>query len=93
MTWRGEQVVDIPPATAADEGPATSGPSGARRPRTRCWPTTRPRCPGPRGGPELRATLLSLLASPSLADPGWVTEQYDRHVRGNTILAMPRTPA
>ena len=33
----------------------------ARRARTRCWPTTRPRCPGPASGPELRATLLSLL--------------------------------
>ena len=34
--------------------------------------------------------MLSLLASPGLADKSWVTEQYDRHVRGNTVLAMPQ---
>ena len=28
-------------------------------------------------------------ASPGLADKTWVTEQYDRYVRGNTVLAMP----
>ena len=90
MTWRGERVVDIPPATAADEGPVYHRP--IQRPVTQDAlladdPAALPR---PSGGPELRATLLSLLASPSLADPGWVTEQYDRHVRGNTILAVPQ---
>ena len=24
-----------------------------------------------------------------MADKTWVTEQYDRYVRGNTVLAMP----
>jgi phosphoribosylformylglycinamidine (FGAM) synthase-like enzyme len=45
--------------------------------------------PRPRTGGELRAALLALLASPSLADKTWVTQQYDRHVRGDTVLAMP----
>ena len=89
MTWRGEQVVDIPPASAADEGPVYRRP--IRRPAGQDAllagdPAALPR---PEGGPELRATLLSLLASPGLADTSWVTEQYDRHVRGNTVLAMP----
>ncbi len=90
MTWRGEQVVDIPPASAADEGPVYRRP--IRRPAGQDAllagdPAALPR---PEGGPELRATLLSLLASPGLADTSWVTEQYDRHVRGNTVLAMPQ---
>ncbi len=90
MTWRGEQVVDIPPATAADEGPVYHRPIQRPAAQDALLADDPAALPRPRGGPELRATLLSLLASPSLADPGWVTEQYDRHVRGNTILAVPQ---
>jgi phosphoribosylformylglycinamidine synthase len=46
--------------------------------------------PRPSSGGELRAALLSLLGSPGLADKTWVTQQYDRHVRGDTVLAMPQ---
>jgi phosphoribosylformylglycinamidine synthase II len=90
MTWRGEKVVDIPPASAADEGPVYQRPiqrPAAQDARVADDPAALPR---PEGGPELRATLLSLLSSPGLADKSWVTEQYDRHVRGNTVLAMPQ---
>jgi phosphoribosylformylglycinamidine synthase len=45
--------------------------------------------PRPADGAGLRADLLALLASPGLADKGWVTDQYDRYVRGDTVLAMP----
>jgi phosphoribosylformylglycinamidine synthase len=37
----------------------------------------------------LRQTLLSLLGSPNLASKSWVTDQYDRYVLGNTVLAQP----
>jgi phosphoribosylformylglycinamidine synthase len=30
-----------------------------------------------------------MVASPNLADKSWVTDQYDRYVRGNTVLAQP----
>jgi len=89
MSWHGEQVVDILPGTAADEGPVYQRP--IQRPAGQDElqaddPATLAR---PVSGPQLRATLLSLLASPGQADKSWVTEQYDRHVRGNTVLAMP----
>jgi phosphoribosylformylglycinamidine synthase len=89
LTWHGEQVVDIAPGTAADQGPVYDRP--AARPAGQDAlaaddPATLPR---PRTGGELRAALLSLLGSPSLADKTWVTQQYDRHVRGDTVLAMP----
>jgi phosphoribosylformylglycinamidine synthase len=89
VTWHGELVADIAPETAADQGPVYDRP--AARPAGQDAlaaddPATLPR---PRGGDELRATLLSLLCSPSLADKTWVTQQYDRHVRGDTVLAMP----
>ena len=34
-------------------------------------------------------TLLRLVASPNLCDKSWITDQYDRYVRGNTVLAQP----
>jgi phosphoribosylformylglycinamidine synthase len=45
--------------------------------------------PRPRSGDELRNLLLRLVASPNLADKSWVTDQYDRYVMGNTVLAQP----
>ena len=90
MTWRGEQVVDIPPASAADEGPVYQRPIQRPAGQDALLAGDPAALPRPEGGPELRATLLSLLASPGLADTSWVTEQYDRHVRGNTVLAMPQ---
>ncbi len=90
MTWRGEQVVDIPPASAADEGPVYQRPIQRPAGQDALLADDPAALPRPGSGPELRATLLSLLASPGLADKSWVTEQYDRHVRGNTVLATPQ---
>jgi phosphoribosylformylglycinamidine synthase len=91
MTWHGEQVVDIPPGSAADDGPVYARPS--RRPaaqdRLRADdPLALPR-PGPGDGAALRAALLALLGAPEAADKRWVTEQYDSYVRGDTVLAAP----
>ena len=89
MTWHGEQVVDIPPGSAADEGPLCERP--ARRPDSQdtllaADPAALQR---PETGSELRADLLLLLGSPDGGDKSWVTEQYDHYVRGDTVLAMP----
>jgi len=89
MTWHGEPVVDIDPGTAADEGPVYHRPVARPAAQDRLLADDPARLARPSAGPQLRATLLSLLAWPSLADKSWVTEQYDRHVRGNTVLAMP----
>jgi phosphoribosylformylglycinamidine synthase II len=88
MTWHGETVVDIPPSSAA-EGPVYRRP--ARRPAAQDalaadGPDALPR---PADGPGLRAALLALIGSAGLADKSWVTDQYDRYVRGDTVLAMP----
>jgi phosphoribosylformylglycinamidine synthase len=90
MTWRGEQVVDIPPASAADEGPVYQRPIARPAGQDALLADDPAALPRPGSGPELRAALLALLASPGLADKSWVTEQYDRHVRGNTVLATPQ---
>jgi phosphoribosylformylglycinamidine synthase subunit PurL len=90
MTWHGELVVDIPPGSAADQGPVYLRPA-ARPPRQDELQADEPsRLARPASGPELRSALLALLSAPDAADKRWVTEQYDRYVRGNTVLAMPQ---
>jgi phosphoribosylformylglycinamidine synthase subunit PurL len=90
ISWHGERVVDIPPASAAAEGPVYDRP--ARRPDSQdSLAADEPPVPaqGPQAGAELRADLLLLVGSPDGGDKAWVTEQYDHYVRGNTVLAMP----
>jgi phosphoribosylformylglycinamidine synthase len=90
MTWHGELVVDIPPGSAADEGPVYHRPQ-QRPPRQDALQADDPaRLSRPGPGREQRSALLTLLATPDAADKSWVTEQYDRYVRGNTVLAMPQ---
>ena len=68
---------------------STSARSPARTGRTRSRPTAPRRCRGRATGDELRETLLRLVASPNLCDKSWITDQYDRYVQGNTVLAQP----
>ena len=89
MTWHGETVVDIPPGTAADEGPVYQRPLARPDGQDDLAADDPARLARPDGGAALRDTLLRLLAAPGLADSTWVTEQYDRYVRGDTVLAMP----
>ncbi len=89
MTWRGEEIVDIPPGTAADEGPVYRRPAARPAGQDALAADDPAVLDRPAAGAPLRAALLSLLASPDLADKSWVTQQYDRYVRGNTVLAMP----
>jgi phosphoribosylformylglycinamidine synthase len=90
MAWHGELVVDIPPGSAADEGPVYQRPQ-QRPPGQDSLQADDPvRLGRPGTGAELRAALLALLTAPDAADKTWVTEQYDRFVRGNTVLAMPQ---
>jgi phosphoribosylformylglycinamidine synthase len=89
MTWHGETVVDIPPGSAADDGPVYRRPLTRPAGQTSLNDDVPDQLPRPHGGTGLRDTLLALLSAPNLADKGWVTDQYDRYVRGNTVLAMP----
>ncbi|MGH3257002.1 MAG: phosphoribosylformylglycinamidine synthase subunit PurL [Streptosporangiaceae bacterium] len=88
MTWHGETVVDIPPGSAAD-GPVYHRPAsrGADHDALAAFdPAVLQR---PADGEALRSAVLALIGSPPLADKSWVTDQYDRYVRGDTVLAMP----
>jgi phosphoribosylformylglycinamidine synthase subunit PurL len=88
MTWRGEVVVDIAPETAASQGPVYDRPAVRPASQDALMADGPGRLPRPAPG-ELGGTLLALLRWPDLADKTWVTEQYDRHVLGDTVLAAP----
>ncbi|MDR1791760.1 MAG: phosphoribosylformylglycinamidine synthase subunit PurL [Propionibacteriaceae bacterium] len=90
IDWHGETVVDVDPHTVAHEGPVY------QRPLTRpAWQDTliadsTDKLPRPQTGIELADQFLAVVTSPNQADKSWVTDQYDRYVRGNTALAQPQ---
>ena len=87
--WRGETIVDVDPKTVALDSPVYERPyhrppwldalqadSVAGKPRA--------------SNPEvLRDQVVKVLSSANLANPEWITNQYDRYVMGNTALAFP----
>jgi phosphoribosylformylglycinamidine synthase len=87
ITWNGETVVDVPPRTVAHEGPVYQRPVARPEWQDQLNADSSGRLPRPVSGDELRATLLALLGSPHLCSRAFITEQYDRYVRGNTVLA------
>ncbi len=89
VLWHDEVIVDVPPRTVAHEGPVYERPYEQPATLGAVRADTPDRLPRPETGEELRATLLRMLASPNLASKAWVTDQYDRYVRGNTALATP----
>ncbi len=89
IDWHGETVVDVDPRTVAHDGPVyerpyarpgwqddvqAGSPDGLRRPSD---------------ADELRDEVLRVISSPNLCDKSWITDQYDRYVRGNSVLAQP----
>jgi len=89
ISWRGRLVVDVPPGSLVDDGPVYARPMREPNDRILLAADRAETLQRPRTGDDLRATLLRLAASPNLCDKTWVTEQYDRYVLGNTVLAQP----
>ncbi|HEX4019444.1 MAG TPA: phosphoribosylformylglycinamidine synthase subunit PurL [Frankiaceae bacterium] len=82
IRWHGGVVVDVPPESLADDGPVYTRPLSPRAPL--------PGAELPRpSADELGELLLRMIADPQLCSRRWVTEQYDRYVLGNTVLATP----
>jgi phosphoribosylformylglycinamidine synthase subunit PurL len=89
ITWRDEVVVDVPPGSLADDAPVYARPLREPNDRPLMHADRAETLPRPASPSDLRATLLRLAGSPNLCDKTWVTEQYDRYVLGNTVLAQP----
>ncbi len=89
IEWHGESVVDVPPRTVAHEGPVYHRPFARPSWQDALQADRAEDLPRPATGEELKQTLLRLVASPNLCDKSWITDQYDRYVQGNTVLAQP----
>jgi phosphoribosylformylglycinamidine synthase len=89
VDWHGERIVDVPPRTVAHEGPVYERPMQRPADLDRLQADDAARLPRPATAAELQAHWLAVISSPDGADKTWVTEQYDRYVRGNTVLAQP----
>jgi len=88
IDWHGQTVVDVDPRTVADEGPVYERPWA--RPDWQDALQARTLDDLPRAtGAGLGEQVLALAESPNLCDTSWVTDQYDRYVRGNSVLAQP----
>lgn len=89
IDWHGETVVDVPPRTVAHDGPVYERPFARPQWQDALQADGAEALARPSTGDELRATLLQMVASPNLCDKSWITDQYDRYVQGNTVLAQP----
>jgi phosphoribosylformylglycinamidine synthase len=87
ITWHGQTVVDVPPRTVAHEGPVYQRPLARPDSQDALNSDTSAALPRPKTGEELRSTFLAMMGSPHLCSRSFITEQYDRYVRGNTVLA------
>ena len=76
---QGEVVVDAPAHTIANEGPVYDRPYA--RPE---WQDALQEFQGVEKQ-DLTVALKKLVASPALCSRDFITEQYDRYVRGNTV--------
>ncbi|CAN5284168.1 phosphoribosylformylglycinamidine synthase subunit PurL [soil metagenome] len=89
IDWHGETVVDVPPRSVAHDGPTYDRPYARPSWQDALQADTADALARPQSGAELREVLLAIAASPNQADKSWVTDQYDRYVQGNTVLAQP----
>jgi phosphoribosylformylglycinamidine synthase len=89
VTWHGATVVDVPPRTVAHDGPVYERPVARSDAHAALVADSPDRLPRPAAPSELRAAILRMAASPNLCSRAWVTDQYDRYVRGNTASAQP----
>ncbi|MBD1319503.1 phosphoribosylformylglycinamidine synthase subunit PurL [Gordonia hankookensis] len=87
ITWHGETVVDVPPRTVAHDGPVYDRPVLRPEWQDGVIESTTAHLARPDTAEKLRATTLQMLGSPALCSRKFITEQYDRYVRGNTVLA------
>ncbi|MBA2774210.1 MAG: phosphoribosylformylglycinamidine synthase subunit PurL, partial [Nocardioidaceae bacterium] len=89
IEWHGETIVDVPPRSVAHDGPVYERPFARPGWQDALQSDVAEALARPATGDDLRDTLLQLVASPNLCDKSWITDQYDRYVQGNTVLAQP----
>lgn len=87
--WHGEQIVDVPPRSVAHDGPVYHRPYARPDWQDALQADDAGKLARPANPAELREQVLRLVGSPNQASKAWITDQYDRFVQGNTVLAQP----
>ena len=88
IEFAGRTVLDVPPRSVAHDGPVYRRPVERPESQDALQANTSASLERP-AIDELGELILTMVASPNLCSRGWVTDQYDRYVRGNTVLAQP----
>jgi phosphoribosylformylglycinamidine synthase len=89
IDWHGETVVDVPPRSVAHDGPTYERPYARPVDQDALQADAAENLSRPVTGDELGQQFADVVASPNMADKRWITDQYDRYVQGNTVLAQP----
>ncbi|TFB75409.1 phosphoribosylformylglycinamidine synthase subunit PurL [Cryobacterium glaciale] len=89
INWHGEEIVNVLPRTVAVDGPVYERPLAYPTWIDALQADTASVLPRALDGETLHEQFLDLLGSPNLADPSWITDQYDHYVQGNTALSFP----
>jgi phosphoribosylformylglycinamidine synthase subunit PurL len=89
IDWHGQEIVNVDPATVAVDGPVYERPVAYPTWIDALREETAAALPRESDGEALRRQFGRLVSSPNLADPSWITNQYDYYVLGNTALSFP----
>ena len=89
IDYLGYRVCDVPPRSVAHDGPVYERPYARPSWQDALQAKSAESLPRPKTGAELAETIVRLISSPNYADKSWITNQYDRYVRGNTVLSAP----
>ena len=87
--WHDELIVDVPPRTVAHDGPVYNRPMQRPANQDQLMADSALKLEMPITGAEIKSDLLKMLSHANSADKFGITEQYDRYVRGDTVLAAP----
>ncbi len=89
IDWHGETIVDVDPKTVAHEGPVYERPYHRPEWLDAVNANRAEDLPRDNSADGLKQSFVRVLGNGNVADKTWVTQQYDRYVRGNTILSQP----
>ena len=87
--WHGDCIVDVDPATVAVDGPVYERPLARPADQDALMADSASALPRAVDEAELADHVTRVLSHPRLADPSWITNQYDYYVGGNTALSFP----
>lgn len=85
----GERIVDVDPKTVAHEGPVYDRPYARPLWLDELQIHDSSKLARPANRREIKEHVVTMLSSANQAGKNWVTDQYDRYVRGNTASAQP----